>query len=67
MDQDIFDQFIEQLSRYVRERLIPAEREVIETDCIPDAILSEMRDMGLFGLTIPEEYGGAGMNISQYA
>ena len=67
MDQNIFDQFIDQLGRYVRERLIPAEREVIETDKIPDAILTEMRDMGLFGLTIPEEYGGAGMNISQYA
>ena len=71
MDQDIFDQFIKQLERYVRERLIPAEREVIESDRIPDAIpaeiLAEMRDMGLFGLTIPEEYGGAGMNISQYA
>ena len=67
MDQDIFDQFIDQLERYVRERLIPAEREVIESDRIPDEILTEMRDMGLFGLTIPEEYGGAGMNISQYA
>jgi acyl-CoA dehydrogenase len=67
MDQDVFDQFIEQLERYVRERLIPAEREVIESDRIPDAILTEMRDMGLFGLTIPEEYGGAGMNFSQYA
>lgn len=67
MDQDIFDQFIEQLARYVRERLIPAEKEVIEADRIPDEILAEMRDMGLFGLTIPEEYGGAGMTIAQYA
>jgi acyl-CoA dehydrogenase len=67
MDNDIFDQFIQQLQRYVRERLIPAERAVIEADRIPDDILAEMRDMGLFGLTIPEEYGGAGMNITQYA
>ncbi|MFM5923160.1 MAG: acyl-CoA dehydrogenase family protein [Novosphingobium sp.] len=67
MDQDIFDQFIEQLERYVRERLIPAEKDVIENDSIPDDILDEMREMGLFGLTIPEEYGGAGMNIAQYA
>ena len=67
MDNDIFDQFIDQLQRYVRERLIPAERAVIEADRIPDDILAEMRDMGLFGLTIPEEYGGAGMNITQYA
>lgn len=67
MDQDIFDQFIDQLTRYVRERLIPAEPAVIAADRIPDEILAEMRDMGLFGLTIPEEYGGAGMNITQYA
>jgi acyl-CoA dehydrogenase len=67
MDQDIFDQFIDQLTRYVRERLIPAEPAVIAADRIPDEILAEMRDMGLFGLTVPEEYGGAGMNIAQYA
>ncbi|HNJ47052.1 MAG TPA: acyl-CoA dehydrogenase family protein [Novosphingobium sp.] len=67
MDPEVFEQFIEQLERYVRERLIPAEREVIEADEIPSAIVQEMREMGLFGLTMPEEYGGAGMNITQYA
>ena len=67
MDPDVFEQFIEQLHRYVRERLIPAEKEIIETDLIPPAILDEMRDMGLFGLTMPEEHGGAGMNVTQYA
>ena len=67
MDADVFEQFIDQLHRYVRERLIPAEREIIETDRIPDEILNEMRDMGLFGLTMPEEFGGAGMNVTQYA
>ncbi len=66
MDQDVFDQFTLQLQRYVRERLIPAEKAIIEADAIPDDILAEMRDMGLFGLTMPEEYGGAGMNIAQY-
>jgi acyl-CoA dehydrogenase len=66
MDPEIFDQFIDQLHRYVRERLIPAEKTIIETDLIPDDILQEMKDMGLFGLTMPPEYGGAGMNIQQY-
>lgn len=66
MDADIFEQFIDQLGRYVRERLIPTEKEILETDKIPEAIVNEMRDLGLFGLTIPEEFGGAGMNISQY-
>ena len=67
MDSDVFDQFLEQLERYVRERLIPAEAQVIEDDKVPDDILAEMKDMGLFGLTVPEEFGGAGLNITQYA
>jgi acyl-CoA dehydrogenase len=66
MDPETFEAFIEQLKRYVRERLIPAEAEVIASDRIPNDILNEMREMGLFGITIPEEYGGAGMNIVQY-
>ena len=66
MDADVFDPFIDQLRRYVRERLIPAEAQVIAEDRVPDAILDEMRDMGLFALTTPEDYGGAGMNIAQY-
>jgi acyl-CoA dehydrogenase len=66
MDSETFDAFIDQLKRYVRERLIPAEKIIIETDLIPDNILAEMRDMGLFGLTMPEEYGGSAMNVSQY-
>ena len=66
MDPEIFDAFIDQLKRYVRERLIPAEADVIAQDRIPADILQEMRDMGLFGITIPEEFGGAGMNVSQY-
>jgi acyl-CoA dehydrogenase len=67
MDADIFEQFIEQLDRYVRERLIPAEKDVIANDRIPDDIVKEMKDMGLFGLTVPEAYGGGGLNTSQYA
>jgi acyl-CoA dehydrogenase len=67
MDADAFEQFIEQLRRYVRQRLIPAERAIIESDEIPSEIVQEMRDMGLFGLTTPEDYGGSGMNVRQYA
>ncbi len=66
MDSEIFNQFLDQLKRYVRDRLLPAEDQVIAEDMIPDEILNEMREMGLFGLTMPEEYGGAGMNIPQY-
>jgi len=66
MDPEIFEQFIDQLKRYVRERLIPAEEGVLANDRIPDDLVDEMREMGLFGLTTPEEFGGSGMNIPQY-
>ncbi|MGL6042694.1 MAG: acyl-CoA dehydrogenase family protein [Sandaracinobacteroides sp.] len=66
MDRESFELFAGQLDRYVRDRLIPAEPQVVEADDVPDAILAEMRDMGLFGITIPESHGGAGMNVSQY-
>ena len=67
MDSDTFEQFAEQLDRYVNERLIPAEEAVIENDAIPPEIVDEMRDMGLFGISVPAQYGGAGLNTSQYA
>ena len=67
MDEDSFDQFAGQLERYVEERLIPAEPDLVEHDRVPPAIVDELRDMGLFGISVPEEYGGAGLNMVQYA
>lgn len=65
IEPELFGAFAEQLQRYVRERLIPAEGEVIAGNAIPEHILAEMGDMGLFGLTTPPEYGGSGMNVGQ--
>ena len=66
MDQETFDLFLGQLKRYISERLVPAEATVLEANAIPGDILREMTALGLFGLSIPEEYGGAGMQTSQY-
>ena len=66
MDSESFELFIEQLKRYVRDRLVPAEEQLIALDRVPEDILGEMREMGLFAITTPEEYGGAGMTVSQY-
>jgi acyl-CoA dehydrogenase len=66
LDQETFAQFLETLRRFVRERLVPAEPEVLAADRIPDALLDEMRALGLFGLTVPEEFGGAGLSLPQY-
>ena len=64
-DQETLSILLDSLSRFVRERLVPAENEVAETDEIPAAIVGEMRELGLFGLSIPEEYGGLGLTMEE--
>jgi len=66
LDAETFAAFIDTLKRFVRERLVPAEKEAFELDRVPEDILNEMREMGLFGLAVPEEYGGPGLSIAQY-
>lgn len=65
MDNDSFQQVVDTVTRFARERLIPAEPEVERLDDIPEDIVQEMRDLGLFGLSIPEEYGGLELNVLQ--
>ncbi|MEX3960459.1 acyl-CoA dehydrogenase family protein [Trinickia sp. EG282A] len=64
-DQETLSLLIDSLSRFVRERLVPAEDEVAESDEIPAEIIGEMRELGLFGLTIPEEFGGLGLTMEE--
>lgn len=66
-DPETFDAFLATVERFVRERLVPAEHMVAETDAIPADIVAEMKAMGLFGLTIPEEYGGLGVTMEEEA
>ncbi|MEX3992684.1 acyl-CoA dehydrogenase family protein [Paraburkholderia sp. EG286A] len=64
-DQETLNLLLDTVSRFVRERLVPAENEVAETDEIPADIVDEMREMGLFGLSIPEAYGGLGLTMEE--
>jgi acyl-CoA dehydrogenase len=64
-DPETFSVLLASVERFVRERLIPREAEVVETDAIPPDLLAGMRDMGLFGLTIPEQYGGLGLTTEE--
>ena len=55
LDAETFDSLIDTVRRFVAERLRPLEERVAEEDEVPAEIVGEMRDMGLFGLSIPEE------------
>jgi len=56
---------VDAIAQFVDEALIPRENEVAETDDIPADIVSQFQDMGLFGLTIPEAYGGLGLTMEE--
>lgn len=52
---------VETVRRFVKQDLEPISRQVEEEDRVPEDVIQKMRELGLFGLGIPEEYGGLGM------
>ena len=63
VDETTLDQLRVTVRRFVDERLIPLEHQVAEDDVVPPRIIAEMRDLGLFGLSIPAAYGGLGLSM----
>jgi len=64
-DRETLNVLLDTVRRFVAERLIPHEPVVAESDVIPDAIIDEMRGLGLFGLSLPEAYGGLGLTMEE--
>ncbi|TXG89935.1 acyl-CoA dehydrogenase [Rhodococcus rhodnii] len=60
-------EIVDTVRRFVDKQIIPAAQELEHTDTYPHEIVEGMREMGLFGLTIPEEYGGLGESLLTYA
>ncbi|MBY8822447.1 acyl-CoA dehydrogenase family protein [Sphingomonas colocasiae] len=67
MDQETFTLLRDTVRRFVDQRLIPAEDQVEHDDLVPEAIVAEMRELGLFGLSVPEDYGGLGLTMAEEA
>jgi len=63
MENETLQELLSAVRRFVNERLIPLEAKVSEDDAIPEDALAEMRALGMFGLSIPEEYGGLGLSM----
>src|SRR5882672_12805630 len=65
LDLETREQLITSVRRFVSERLVPIEDKVSEDDLVPDSVIAEMRELGLFGLSIPTEYGGLGLTMEE--
>lgn len=64
-DPQILKMLTDSVARFVRTKLVPAEPTVAETDEIPATLINDMRELGLFGLAIPEEFGGLGLTMEE--
>ncbi|WP_168075725.1 acyl-CoA dehydrogenase family protein [Caulobacter sp. SSI4214] len=65
LDLETREQLIDTVARFVAERLRPIEAQVAENDAVPADVVEEMKGLGLFGLSIPEEYGGLGLDMEE--
>jgi acyl-CoA dehydrogenase len=62
---DDFAQILAQVREFVRTEVVPREREIADTDAVPDDLRQKAAAMGLFGYALPEEFGGLGLAITQ--
>ncbi len=65
LPQESLDELVAAVARFVKERLVPIENETAENDKVPDSVIQTMKEMGLFGMSIPEEYGGLGLTMEE--
>src|SRR5580700_791213 len=63
LDIETRAQLIDTVRSFVAERLRPLEAKVAEDDAVPDELVEEMKGLGLFGLSIPEAYGGLDLSM----
>lgn len=56
----------EMVRQFVDEQIIPNAEHYDHEDSYPEPIVEQMKELGLFGVTIPEEYGGMGLDLTTY-
>jgi len=67
LDSETFALLRDAVRRFVDEQLIPNEDRVENEEAVPAEIIHEMRELGLFGLSIPDQYGGLGLTMAEEA
>lgn len=65
VDLVTFNALLETIEGFINEKLVPIEALVDKNDQVPEFVISEMRELGLFGLSIPKKYGGLGLNMRE--
>ncbi len=65
LDSETLQALTDTVRKFVRQQLVPLEPRVAAEDAIPPEVVAQMRELGLFGMTIPDAYGGLGLNTEE--
>ena len=65
MQTDDLADVLASVRTFIRSEVVPLEEQIDRDDAIPEAIVAQCKEMGLYGFTIPEEYGGLGLSVSE--
>jgi alkylation response protein AidB-like acyl-CoA dehydrogenase len=65
-DPELRAQIVDTVRRFVANEVIPVASELEHADRFPADLVAQMRELGLFGVTIPEAYGGLGLDLLTY-
>ncbi|MFG1925365.1 acyl-CoA dehydrogenase family protein [Cryptosporangium sp. NPDC048952] len=65
MDNADLAEIVSAVRTFVRNEVVPREEEIDATDAVPESLVAACKDMGLYGFTIPEQYGGLGLSVTQ--
>jgi butyryl-CoA dehydrogenase len=66
VDESVRAEIIDTVRKFVQREVIPVASELEHNDTFPDEIVAKMRELGLFGITIPEAHGGLGLDLLTY-
>jgi acyl-CoA dehydrogenase len=67
MDTADLTDVVNSVRTFVRDEVVPLEEQIEDQNAIPASIIEQCKAMGLYGFTIPEEYGGLGLNVTEEA
>ncbi|HSZ35901.1 MAG TPA: acyl-CoA dehydrogenase family protein, partial [Acidimicrobiales bacterium] len=66
VDESVRAEIIDTVRKFVQREVIPVASDLEHADAYPEQIVAKMRELGLFGITIPEIYGGLGLDLLTY-
>src|SRR5580704_9722575 len=66
IDETVRAEIIDTVRKFVQREVIPVASDLEHADAYPEEIVATMRELGLFGITIPEAYGGLGLDLLTY-